>query len=29
LKYLFLQAAHGSEENRGKTGFDLIWKWDW
>jgi len=28
LKFLFLQAAHGGEENR-KTGFDLIWKWDW
>jgi translocation and assembly module TamB len=28
LKFLFLQAAHGGEENR-KTGFDLIWKLDW
>lgn len=28
LKFLFLQAAHGGEENR-KSGFDLIWKWDW
>jgi autotransporter translocation and assembly factor TamB len=28
FKYLFLQAAHGGEENR-KTGFDLIWKVDW
>jgi translocation and assembly module TamB len=28
VKNLFLQAAHGGEENR-KTGFDLIWKLDW
>jgi len=28
LKFLFLQAAHGGDENR-KTGFDLIWKLDW
>lgn len=28
VKNLFLQAAHGGEENR-KTGFDLIWKVDW
>jgi translocation and assembly module TamB len=28
MKFLFLQAAHGGEENR-KTGFDLIWKLDW
>ncbi|MCI0697662.1 translocation/assembly module TamB domain-containing protein [candidate division KSB1 bacterium] len=28
LKSLFLQAAHGGEENR-KTGFDFIWKLDW
>jgi translocation and assembly module TamB len=27
-KFLFLQAAHGGEENK-KTGFDLIWKWEW
>jgi autotransporter translocation and assembly factor TamB len=27
-KFLFLQAAHGGEENK-KTGFDLIWKLDW
>ncbi|MGH7451835.1 MAG: translocation/assembly module TamB domain-containing protein, partial [bacterium] len=28
FKFLFLQAAHGGEEN-SKTGFDLIWKLDW
>jgi translocation and assembly module TamB len=28
FKFLFLQAAHGGEENR-KTGFDFIWKLDW
>jgi translocation and assembly module TamB len=28
FKFLFLQAAHGGEENR-KTGFDFIWKVDW
>lgn len=28
LKFLFIQAAHGGEQNR-KTGLDFIWKVDW